>query len=397
MLLRRLLGYPISFLVMPAQMLHGPYHPELRFQTTDNNLSISRHTIPSSNQASIELTEISHRRARTLVRKNQKVMIHAVGNSDCYENHMKEYELLAKQFPNCRIVGFDFRGVGLSTGRAWSENDWIDDALAVIKHFEAQGIQPKNILVNGHSLGGALVTLAANKHYQQAKARAAQTGQNLNQVQSVNVINNRSFANLTDELVVSFAPNSLLTGLFYGGLIATLFSLPLLSTIALTSLFAFTTRYLSENITRSLVKPFVKALLWLSFGTLDAFAAYQSLPLNTVDHLVAKNDSVIKDKGSMHHALRPFNKAIKVRLRKIIKENPPGDNKKKATAALMNIKDSKVMYHDNPHDGMSAHNFRLGVMHTYHKLRRRENAKHLPVQITGETVMQQKIKRLLSR
>lgn len=30
-------------------------------------------------------------------------------------------------------------------------------------------------------------------------------------------------------------------------------------------------------------------------------------------------------------------------------------------------------------------------MHTYHKLRRRENAKHLPAQITGEAVMQQKL------
>ncbi len=397
MLLRRLLGYPISFLVMPAQMLHGPYHPHLRFQTTDKNLSLSRHTIPSSNQACVEFTEISHRRARALPRKNQKVIIHAVGNSDCYENHMKEYEQLAKKCPNYRIVGFDFRGVGLSMGHAWSEDDWINDALAMIKHFEAQGIQPKNILLNGHSLGGALVTLAANKHYQQAKAQAMQAGQNLSLVQSVNVINNRSFANLTDELVVSFAPNSLLTGVFYGGLIATLLSLPLLSTIVFTSLFAFATRYVSENITRSLVKPFVKALLWLSFGTLNAAAAYQMLPLQAVDHIVARNDSVIKDKGSMHHALRPFNKEIKVRLRKIIDENPPGDNKKKTTAVLMNMKDSKVMYHNNPHNGMSAHNYRLGVMHTYHKLRRHQNARHLPAQITGDIVMANKIKRLLSR
>lgn len=397
MLLRWLLGYPVSLLIMPSQAMFGRPDAAQRFAPSNTNIRVTRNTVASSANSNIEYTEMSQRAALSLPKHNQKVIIHAVGNGDCYENHEAEYAHMAEKFPNSRVVGFNCRGVGSSTGRPRSENDWIDDTLAVVKHYQDLGVKPENILLNGHSLGGAILTLAAAKHYQLALAEAKRSGQDLKKVKSLKLINNRSFANLTDEVVVSFAPNSLLIALIYGPLLAFAFGLPFIGTMVLTGLFAFGSTFISESITQFLVKPIIKPLLLLTFGNMDAAAAFKSLPKDCVDHIVAKNDGVIKDKAGLHHALRSENKQKKAELRGILQGNGNSVKKQQALDELLNIKDSKVVVRDESNDGMAAHNNPLEYLQTYHKARQRPNAMHLPAQLNGVEVMDRKINRLFAK
>lgn len=397
MLLQRLLGYPISLMIMPSQAMFRSRDLARRFAPSNTNIGLTRKTIPSTSNATIELTEMSQRQALTQSIQNQKVIIYAVGNGDCYENHEAEYAYMAEKFPNTRIVGFNFRGVGSSTGTPRSENDWIDDALAVVKHYQELGIKPENILLNGHSLGGAILTLAAAKHYQLAVDDAKNKGQDPKKVKSLKLINNRSFANLTDEVVISFAPNSLIIGLIYGSLLALAFGMPMVGTMLLTGLVAFGSRFISESISQFLVKPIIKPLLLLTFGNMDAASAFKSLPKDCVDHIVAKNDGVIKDKAGLHHALRAENKQKKAALREIIQGKGNSAKKQRALDELLNIKDCKIKVNENPNDGMAAHNNPLEFLHTYHKARQNSNARELPPQLNGHDVMERKINRLFAK
>lgn len=395
MILRKLTGYFISLAVMPSQTLHHANNPELaRFRLNKKleNVEIANRQIDATNGARIDFCEVSANDLK--LKKDQKVIIHAVGNADAYEQHVLEYIDLAEKHPDYRVVGFNFRGTMQSRGRAWSEEDWVADVIAVVEYYKAQGIPTQNILLNGHSMGGALTALAAAKLYQQELAKAKNQNLPASTAQSVKLINNRSFSNLTDEIIISILGNKIsaaIVGIFYGALLGFALGVSLLGSIAALSAVLVASLLYTEKLTQNLLRPWLKGLLWLTFGTIDAAFAYKSLPEEATDYLVAKNDIIIMKGAGMHDALKPRNTAKKAELRHVMAQSQNQTQIKEALETLLNLKDSKVESPPNQ-QGAHSHVAPLAQLKTYHKLR--SAAGNLPPQIRASEVMENKIERL---
>lgn len=373
--LQKFIGKLFSKLIMHSQLL-----PKYDFETVEDwqnlikrfniKLQITRKFIPSTQGARLDLCEIASKS------KHQKVIIHAMAAGDIYERHLQEYLVLAHQFPKYKIVGFNFRNVQASTGTAYSEEDWIADILAVIENARKQGYALSDILLIGHSLGGAIATIAASQLFLKNHQKNTRVDPLKN---SVKVINDRSFSTLTEEILHSIlrGPGSgLVSGMLYGGLLYMLFGLTIAATVAVTLVIL---GFVYSQFPKWLIKPWLGYFVSLTFGNVDALQAYKMLPANAKDHLFCKNDGVIDELSSLHHGLKQS--AVKVAGTKI-----------HSLSERLNLKDSKVCY-QSAHgtrigDSLQSHFLPLKALSTLNK-----NRKH---QIKGDEVMAQKIKRLLS-
>lgn len=401
MLFRWLFGSMVSKMMMPSQALPkdarpigDPHHymksnyPKIHFN--EGQLT-SLDKMASINYAEFSQKPLNHF-------KDQKVIIHATGNNDFYENHFNEYISLAEHYPNHRIVAFNFRGTKKSAGTAWSEDNWVNDVQSLVKHYQNQGIDLENILLHGHSMGGALVTMAAAKIRKEEKRLSDEAGKELRMVKSVKVLNNRSFVNATEFILRVILQNkgaALLAGLIYGSLLGLAFGLLLHVSVFTCAIMCATLllsiSFVTNKVSFGLMRPLVQGILWLTFGTLDAGSAYQSLRKSAVDYITAKNDIAIKKEVGIHDLLRPSNHLRKAELRAIVTQNNDARDKREALSELLNIKDSKVVYADNPLNGFAAHHCPLSQLYTRHKARGHSGNP----QISGQEVMYQKIDRLL--
>lgn len=379
MFLRRFLSPLLSRIIMPSRM-RKDYMPDqinwadLRINRTEKGVVIRNRKIKSTDNARIDCCEYVNAKGKKSAASSKKVIIHAVGNFDVYENHTQEFITEAKKFPDTMVVGFNSRGVLASTGNPRSENDWIDDAVSLIEHYRAQGIKTENILLTGHSLGGAIVTLAAAKLYQQDCQKAKlQNPRSKAKIPCVKLINNRSFANLTEAaLFLSRGAIGGIVGLMYGSLGAGLALLGGVSFFPTLAIFGsvLLTGLLAKERCAPLLRPWLKGLLWLGFGTMDAARAYKTLPKDSVDYLTAKNDGI----SGLHRALKTIHLA-----------EPKKD--------LLNRKDSKIAGTNN-NDSNFVHNAPLNQLFTYHRYRSNKTKNTLPKQISGQEVMDRKIRRL---
>jgi len=237
----------------------------------------------------------------------------------------------------------------------------------VIDYFRAQGFRSEDILLSGHSLGAAILTLAAAKDYEQRGKQDC-----------VRVLNNRTFSDLPTEITEGMLgkPGSLF--LISLGLLPFLGIMPTLyAAIGLAAVESFSPFSICKEAMKGMLKP----LLWATFGTMDVATAYRTLPAEARDYAMAKNDKVIPPAASLHAALKAE--------RRQEKQNATANNNDEA---LLNIKDRKLRTapcHD-------AHNEPLDLLLTYHKKRRLPTGTDsLPVHINGQEVQDNKTRRLL--
>lgn len=308
MYLRRYIGNLISKIVMPSQMPTPLLMRSL-------NLCLDR--IKKTYIKPIaHLNVYQYPRDKNDISAETKVMIHAVGNGDFAEFfHHKMRELANKNATkNVVVVAMNFRNVSNSTGTVTSENDWIEDATLVIDHYRARGVPMNNILLNGHSLGGAILTMTAAKVYQRDLAALQRSNPNATQAQKNNcaprLINNRSFSNLADELMISFLGRrtGLLSGILTGLAVWTF--LPF-STSLLIASGMFASGFVYPQIAEFVLRPVLNGLLWLGFGRMDALSAYKSLPTEAKECIIAKDDAIIHERATIHYNLRAERKAQK--------------------------------------------------------------------------------------
>ena len=198
MLLRSFVGPLISKAIMHSQWK----------QFNTSNDSGNKHNdvkwrrIPSTRDATIRFCQVKSKRNR-LPLKHQKIIIHAVGMHSSFEHQLEKYHNEVEKFPGIIAVGFNFRNVHNSTGIPQSEDDWVDDVIAVVNYFHRKGIPLNNILLQGESLGAAILTLAAAKIYEEERIKARAKGKE-EKAHSVKLINLRSFSNFATEVVVSY-------------------------------------------------------------------------------------------------------------------------------------------------------------------------------------------------
>ncbi len=92
--------------------------------------------------------------------KDQKWMICLVGKDDFYENRLGEFEHMSQK-TGTNILTINYRGVGASQDSvSWDNHligdDIVEDGLAAVNELLKQGVLPENIVMYGHSQGGAV-------------------------------------------------------------------------------------------------------------------------------------------------------------------------------------------------------------------------------------------------
>ncbi|MGE4349172.1 MAG: hypothetical protein AB7D28_05365, partial [Candidatus Berkiella sp.] len=371
MFLRRFFGSFISKIIMPAQQLYPAAPHDPANQSYSDSISSHLKLIKSSGNAQIGVRQFCST-TNLKITPDTKVILHAFGNADCVENHQFELQEASYSYKETIVAGMNFRNVGKSQGSVSSEKDWVDDAVAVINHYRSLGIPLKNILLNGHSLGGAILTMAASTIYKEElaalqKSKKTITDNDKNEC-SPRLINNRSFSTLADEIMVSILHGlgtGLLTGTIYG-LLATLFVTTSTAWIIGGTLLASGLIY--PQIPEFFFRPILNTVLWLSFGRMDAFSAYQALPNEAKDYIIAKDDGVICERATIHYRLKSQRKTQKKELRKEISNTSDENEKVSLYARLLNIKDCKLRFTADNSISVEAHNCPMNYLKTFHKL-----------------------------
>jgi hypothetical protein len=191
MFLRHFFGSLFSKIIMPSQHMFSAYRVDDFQKSQDSCLETVDHLkFYQYPNKSIKITKYS------------KVILYAVGNSDCAENHLFELQQISNKYKdkNVIVAGMNFRNVSNCHGQVTSEEDWINDAIAIINHYRKLGIPPNQILLNGHSLGAAILTMAAAKIFKDEVATLKHKKKNPSQAEINNcaprLISNRSFTAL---------------------------------------------------------------------------------------------------------------------------------------------------------------------------------------------------------
>ena len=266
-------------------------------------------TVTSSNKAEIFFSEFERFNIDTTKKSASKIIIHAFGNNDSLMKHNSQLAEDAATTYNCKVIGFDFRNVAKSTGELKCEQDLVDDALAVINYYhKVQGVPLDNIILSGHSMGAAILTIAAAKIYKDEKEKAKKLNkQKPQKIPCVSLMNDRSFRDFAD-VGVELLTNGKLPRIF-----------------------------------KAIGKIIFTIILKLSFGTIDAAKAYNSLPMTHKDYIFSKDDPVICGTSNLHYAVRGPYKELKQQLKTKVKNNPNNPQILKSCAeVLLWIKQRKL-------------------------------------------------------
>ncbi len=284
-----LLGETVGRLVLPAQDIDfSRAHINNVSALDKKNLTHERHTIVTSDGAELDTLEIKHAAQKDTEAQYQKYIISFVGNASAYENTIDDMQGDAQAL-QCNVVGFNFRGVNHSSGRAKSKDDLVTDGIAQVQRLLDQGVSPQNITLKGNSLGAGIASLVAHHFHQQDKP--------------VNIFNCRSFSSITNFLVGQIRTSDSETG---------------------------HQESLGKKILGWILKPIIKVLVSLTQWEIDAESAFKAIPDEYKEYIVVRtnkagrNESVLDDPviphyTSIHAALKDERQAKKAELDTLIK------------------------------------------------------------------------------
>lgn len=416
-----LVGPAISKIIMPSQLRVDKFQAT-RAVKQKNNVDIKHVGVNSTGGAVLDLATFEQPKKPHSKVKDRKLIIFFMGQSLPYETKFDYLIAMAKRYPNATIASFNFRNVGASTGRVSCEQDWVDDARAIVDHFRDLGFCNQNILLSGYSLGGAIATMMAHQVYQH-DIKAA-NGQK-NKVEPLRLISNRSLSDLIEEIIVSLLGKKVcatINTLTYSVLIGlAFFAMPfmfgmgiavgkaaMLSALVGTANGAILGAFsmLHEKFCYDMIRPWVTLVLKITFGKMDAISAYRELPEHAKDFLVVKNDSRIKKLSGLYYRIkdevkstirdifRKYKKLV-IKLDGVESTQEADTIKGQMSDIEDNLRDKfdcKLRHKIVPKDGHCAHVDRLDLLTTYHHMRGQADT---PPQIDGQTVLENKINRLL--
>lgn len=145
----------------------------------DSSVHVTRKSFQTSDGASLDTIELVANNNK----KCKEYVVYCWGRADCYEFNL---DRLASDALNLskKVVSFNFRGVAHSQGQVTSEHDLVNDTIFQIKRLIQKGVKPEKIILHGHSLGGAIGSLAVAQLHEEGYP--------------VRLYNDRSFGNLID-------------------------------------------------------------------------------------------------------------------------------------------------------------------------------------------------------
>ena len=259
--------------------------PEEMVNLNDTDaLHFDQHTIVAHDGTRLDTLEISPIASNALEPEYKKYIIYFTDKNVCFEDTFSALKDDALEF-NSHVVGFNYRGVGKSTGYLSSSYDLVIDGIAQVQRLLDQKISPQNITLKGHSMGGAIAALVAHHFHQQ--------------MQPINVFNDRSFSTITNVIVGSIRGGDKET---WGGKLLGWF-----------------------------LKPFIKLGLSLVQWEINADDAFKAIPSNYRDYLLVRtskqfrteaviDDVAITTYASMHAIFKSDRRMEKAKIDKLISQ-----------------------------------------------------------------------------
>lgn len=92
--------------------------------------------------------------------ESRKFIINCLPRSNNYHDWLKQSRFFANEL-NLTVIGFNYRGTGLSKGLVFNQYDIREDATAQVKRLLALGAKSENIALMGECLGANIATQAA--------------------------------------------------------------------------------------------------------------------------------------------------------------------------------------------------------------------------------------------
>lgn len=328
-------GSILSKQILPAQTkkfarVNDKFKAELLALNQSKVLQSKSIKVKTYDGAELDTLEIRNKKQQSLPSNQQQYIIHFMGNASCYAEFLKDMQDDANRL-KCNVIGFNYRGVFNSKGKAKSANDLVTDGIAEVQRLLDCGVSPKNIILKGFSLGGGISTLVAKHFYDQGI--------------TINLFNSRSYSSITNVVVGRFE----------------------------TAYESKTPKAYPETLIRkvlgTLMKPIVKFALYLTEWDIPAGKAYQKLPEGHKDYIVVRSskaerkdkttvidDAVIPHSASLHMALQKERRKEKAQIDKALHQLPATSTyaslRNKLEASRDHLKERKMVADKdviNPH------------------------------------------------
>lgn len=136
-----------------------------------NAHSIEFFTVQTADNSELDSVEVLGPNEEQKPISERKFVITCLARDQNYINWLKDLKYTATNL-GATAICFNYRGIDLSRGIVWTEQDMVDDVLAQTQRLIELGAKPENICIDGMCLGGAIATLsAAQLHEQKLKVK----------------------------------------------------------------------------------------------------------------------------------------------------------------------------------------------------------------------------------
>jgi hypothetical protein len=175
-------------LILPAQFRFNPKNASISWLDykreafiNDRTNHAQQVTIETADGVKLDNLVIHNPEQNETPANEQKWVVYFMGNACCYEECLEEMKELSQRTGANVLIG-NPRGVFRSEGLATKSKQLILDGEAKVQYLKNLGVDTKNILLHGHSLGGGIATAVAVNHQEEGH--------------EMNLCNDRSFASL---------------------------------------------------------------------------------------------------------------------------------------------------------------------------------------------------------
>lgn len=337
--LRRFIGLTVGKIVLTAQLLpikvNGPLktiwawlfysHKEIyqlkhRFshfkhvnhsQDEAHKLHVKRFKVKTEDCALLDTVELTHQAHKD----SKKYVIYGWGRSGCKEKHLEQLASDALNL-NAHIISFNYRGVGHSTEQPYGYVDLIEDYCAQIRHliFDKK-VSPENIYCYGHSLGGAIASIAAAKMHRDGypvKVFADRSPADLIRVSTGVYFEKKRPRNMITLIGATIISASLLASLFVFSatpvwMLAGL-SILTLASFKFDSLFQFWDKAIADDIDKAM-----RAAMRFGQWDMKAAAAFETIPDKDKNYAVIRGPQRAESKhglGKKHSQDQTYDRVI---------------------------------------------------------------------------------------
>ncbi len=267
------LNQKISLNILPSQKYQkiDVNWIELEREYAQAGIELDHGNVYTHDDAVVSTVQLTPKAQQKLAAKDKSVVVKFIGNKAHYENLLSMFKNDVEKL-HVSVIAFNYRGVGDSKKAPTNFQALVTDGIAQVTRLLEQGINPENITLDGHSLGGAVAIMVASHFHKLDK--------------KVYLFNDRSFSDIASVAYAVLQHFPLVSGIPAGLQIDD--------------------------------KNAIKELLMIEGWEADVAQAYLSIPVQYRRHMYVGSsetnscgDGVIARSASLHQAVKEQEKSAK--------------------------------------------------------------------------------------